>query len=305
MLSDLFSDFSAPRGLSLPLAAERATLWAVNLMRNRIEIDHLLGLDAMPLGEPPVAPAASSPAATPPAGPVETAAQRPGPPPRPAPARTATPAAGSAPPATAIELVGRDMTTEQKTHALAELERELTDWVHANWPRDGWQNVVFGEGDVDAAIMFIGEAPGADEDARGRPFVGRAGQLLDKQITAMKLERGQVYIANIGKARPPGNRVPTVDEAALWLPWLHRQIGIIAPRVIVSLGATSAKYLLDEPKLAITRQRGQWRNLGGIPLMPTFHPAYLLRAYTRENREAVWSDLKAVLAKLEDKPSPR
>ena len=181
---------------------------------------------------------------------------------------------------------------------LDSLREELTAWVHANWPQDGWQNVVFGEGDPNASLMFIGEGPGADEDAQGRPFVGRAGQLLDKQITAMKLKREQVYIANIAKTRPPGNRVPTPDEAELWLPWLQRQIQIIQPKVIVTLGATSAKYLLDNPKFAITRERGKWREYLGIALMPTFHPAYVLRRYTEEVRRQVWNDLQEVMEKL-------
>jgi len=183
---------------------------------------------------------------------------------------------------------------------LGGLRDELTRWVRESWPRDGWTNVVFGEGDDDAELMFIGEGPGAEEDAQGRPFVGRAGQLLDKQIEAMNLRREQVYIANIAKTRPPGNRVPTPDEAELWLPWLSRQIAIIQPKVIVTLGATSAKYLLGEPKFAITRERGKWREYQGIALMPTFHPAYVLRRYTPEVRRQVWNDLQKVMDKLAD-----
>ncbi|MBI1368195.1 MAG: uracil-DNA glycosylase [Planctomycetes bacterium] len=190
------------------------------------------------------------------------------------------------------------MTRPQKIDALAALEQELADFVDKNWPRDGWQRLVFGEGDPEAKLMFIGEGPGADEDKLGRPFVGRAGQLLDKQIAAMTLQREEVYIANIAKTRPPENRVPTPDEAARWMPFLVRQIEIIQPKVIVTLGGTSAKYLLNDPKLAITRQRGQWRLFRGIDLMPTFHPAYLLRQYTHENRERVWLDLQAVMQKL-------
>jgi DNA polymerase len=146
--------------------------------------------------------------------------------------------------------------------------------------------------------MFIGEGPGAEEDAQGRPFVGPAGTLLDKQIIGMGLTREQVYIANIAKTRPPGNRVPTPDEADRWMPWLVRQIEIIGPRVIVALGATSAKYLLNNPDLKITRDRGQWCSFRGIDLMCTFHPAYLLRSYTVDNRRRVWDDLKKVLERL-------
>ena len=147
------------------------------------------------------------------------------------------------------------MNKKQKTEALAALEKEVSKWLKSNWPKDGWTNMVFGEGNPSAKLMFVGEGPGADEDRLGRPFVGRAGQLLDKQIDAMGLKREQVYIANIAKSRPPGNRVPTPDEAAQVLPFLERQIGIIRPKVIVSLGATSAKYLLQEPRLAITKER--------------------------------------------------
>ncbi|MBI1374956.1 MAG: uracil-DNA glycosylase [Phycisphaera sp.] len=190
------------------------------------------------------------------------------------------------------------MSKSDKAKELKKLEAEVTKWIEANWPRDGWTNVVFGEGDPDADLMFVGEGPGADEDRLGRPFVGRAGQLLDKQIGAMGLEREQVYIANIAKTRPPGNRVPTPEEAVLWLPWLEKQIETIRPKVIVTLGATSAKYLLQNMKLAITRERGNWKTYRGVALMPTFHPAYLLRQYTKENRQRVWSDLQQVMDKL-------
>jgi len=190
------------------------------------------------------------------------------------------------------------MSKTQKTKALKKLETEVTQWVESNWTKDGWNKVVFGEGDPDADLLFVGEGPGADEDRLGRPFVGRAGQLLDKQIAAMGLQREQVYIANIAKTRPPGNRVPNPEEAAQWLPWLEKQIETIQPKVIVTLGATSAKYLLQNMKLAITRERGTWKKYRGIDLMPTFHPAYLLRQYTKENRERVWSDLQAVMKKL-------
>ncbi|MFA7237199.1 MAG: uracil-DNA glycosylase, partial [Phycisphaeraceae bacterium] len=125
---------------------------------------------------------------------------------------------------------------------------------------------VFGEGDPNATILFVGEGPGADEDAQGRPFVGRAGQLLDKQIAAMGLERNQVYIANIVKCRPPDNRVPTPEEAATCQPYLDQQVALIQPKVIVALGATAAKYLLNDPKLAITRERGNWREYRNIKL---------------------------------------
>lgn len=153
---------------------------------------------------------------------------------------------------------------------------------------------VFGEGSPCAAIMFVGEAPGAEEDRTGRPFVGRAGQLLDKMIAAMGLKREDVYIANVLKARPPDNATPTFEEAARCGPYLAEQIRIVRPRVIVTLGRPAAQFLLNTSE-AMGRLRGVWQEYDGVPVMPTFHPAYLLRQYTRENREKVWSDLQKAL----------
>lgn len=157
---------------------------------------------------------------------------------------------------------------------------------------------VFGEGDPDAKIFFIGEGPGENEDLKGRPFVGRAGELLDKMIAGMGLKREQVFIANIVKCRPPDNRVPMPDEVATCTPYLERQLEIIRPRVIVTLGLPALKYMMNDAKLTMGRSRGNWREWRGIKLMPTFHPAYVLRQYTDETRAAVWSDLKQVLAEL-------
>lgn len=159
-------------------------------------------------------------------------------------------------------------------------------------------NTVFGEGAADAPIFFIGEGPGENEDLKGRPFVGRAGELLDRMIAGMGLKREQVYIANIVKCRPPNNRVPMPDEVATCTPYLERQLEIIRPKVIVTLGLPSLKYMMNDPKLTMGRSRGQWREWRGIKLMPTFHPAYVLRQYTEETRAAVWSDLKQVLVQL-------
>ncbi|MHC4948661.1 MAG: uracil-DNA glycosylase [Planctomycetota bacterium] len=164
---------------------------------------------------------------------------------------------------------------------------------------------VFGEGDPDADLMFIGEAPGAEEDRTGRPFVGRAGQKLDDMIRALGLEREQVYIANVLKSRPPNNRTPQADEVAGCSPYLTEQIRIIEPRVIVTLGGPAMKLMLGTD-VGITRMRGQWAEHVSddgtvrVPVMPTFHPAYLLRNYTRETRQKVWSDLQAALARLSD-----
>lgn len=156
---------------------------------------------------------------------------------------------------------------------------------------------VFGEGDAGAKIFFIGEGPGETEDRTGRPFVGRAGEMLNKWIAAMGLKREQVYIANIVKCRPPGNRVPAPDEVATCTPYLQRQLEIVRPKVIVTLGLPSAKYMLQSNS-TMGRLRGQWHEWRGIKLMPTFHPAYVLRSYTNEVRAAVWDDLKKVMAEV-------
>jgi uracil-DNA glycosylase family 4 len=157
------------------------------------------------------------------------------------------------------------------------------------------RSVVFGEGDPRAAVMFIGEGPGADEDRTGRPFVGQAGQLLDRMIFAMGFERSQVYITNIVKCRPPGNRDPQEDEVAACAPYLDQQIDLIAPRVLVALGKP-ASHRLTGTKKPIGALRGRWSSYRGIPLMPVFHPAYLLR--TPSAKREVWEDLKKVMQKL-------
>ena len=164
-------------------------------------------------------------------------------------------------------------------------------------------NAVPGEGNPNARIMFIGEGPGADEDAQGRPFVGRAGQLLDKVIAAMGLKRSEVFIGNILKCRPPENRDPRADEIINCLPYLQRQIEIIEPEIIVALGAHAARTLLNTTK-PIGQLRGQFHEyysgLGRPPikLMATYHTAYLLRNYSQENRRRVWEDMKKVLTEL-------
>lgn len=163
--------------------------------------------------------------------------------------------------------------------------------------------MVFGEGNPEADLMFIGEAPGEEEDRTGRPFVGRAGKKLDEIIQAMGLSRETVYIANVLKSRPPNNRTPLQPEVDACSPYLVRQMQIIQPKVIVTLGGPATKLMLNTT-VGITRLRGQWaeyvdeaRGLA-IPVMPTFHPAYLLRNYTPETRRQVWSDMQAVLERL-------
>ncbi|NLK82934.1 MAG: uracil-DNA glycosylase [Lentisphaerae bacterium] len=162
---------------------------------------------------------------------------------------------------------------------------------------DNRNNVVFGEGDPHAKLMFIGEGPGADEDAQGRPFVGAAGQLLTRMISAMQYRREEVYITNIVKCRPPGNRTPVPSEANSCMPYLRRQIELINPKVIVLLGGTPLLHILN--LTGITRRRGQWGEYNKIPVMPTFHPSYVLRFQNTVNerniKSLVWSDLKTVM----------
>ena len=157
--------------------------------------------------------------------------------------------------------------------------------------------IVFGDGNPSADILFIGEGPGEQEDLRGLPFVGRAGELLTQMIEkGMGLARQDVYICNIVKCRPPGNRNPLPPEVSACRPFLDGQIDAVDPRVIVSLGKPAASLLLGRD-VAITRLRGTWHEYRGIPLMPTLHPAYVLRQYTPENRRLVWEDLKSALAR--------
>jgi uracil-DNA glycosylase len=163
---------------------------------------------------------------------------------------------------------------------------------------------VFGVGNPDAELMFVGEAPGADEDRQGEPFVGRAGQLLTKIIETMGYRRGDVYIANILKCRPDtpgqqfGNRPPTPNEMETCLPFLREQIDIIQPRVLVALGATAVEGLLGM-RSSMSRLRGAWHDFNGTPLMITYHPAYLLRNQSPAEKRKVWEDMLAVLEKLE------
>jgi uracil-DNA glycosylase family 4 len=156
-------------------------------------------------------------------------------------------------------------------------------------------NVVYGVGSPNADLMFIGEAPGRDEDMQGKPFVGRAGQLLTDIIKAMKLTRDDVYIANVIKCRPPENRNPEPDELEECRPFIRRQVEIIQPKVIVTLGRFALQSLLEK-SYAISGARGQWLDYNGIKVMPTYHPAYLLR--NPAAKKDVWNDMKKVMAEL-------
>lgn len=199
----------------------------------------------------------------------------------------------------------QDQRTDENSDVKAELEK-IADEVRKCCKCGLGQtriNAVPGQGDPNAEIVFVGEAPGADEDAQGLAFVGRAGKLLTRIIEAMGLKRDNVFICNILKCRPPGNRDPKLDEIANCLPYLQRQLELIKPEIIVALGAHAAKTLLDSQK-TIGQLRGQFHDYytaldaKPIKLMPTYHPAYLLRNYSTDNRKRVWEDMKKVLAEL-------
>jgi DNA polymerase len=193
---------------------------------------------------------------------------------------------------------------QAKVAAFAALRERALACVKCPHLASSRKNVVFGVGSIDAQLMFVGEAPGADEDEQGEPFVGKAGQLLTRIIQATGLSRADVYIANILKCRPDtpgqsaGNRKPTSDEMATCIPYLHEQIDLIRPRVIMALGATAVEGLLGKT-LGITKLRGTWKTYRGTPLMPTYHPAYLLRNQAMSEKRKVWEDMLAVMEKLE------
>jgi DNA polymerase len=271
----------------------------------------LAALDANP--HPPLSGKASAPSA----------------PPRPAPpsGRTVTPratgASASAPtvhrpaapmPATALDLSlglpgetvavpAAPLSPEAKAAAFAELRERALACVKCPHLAAARKTVVFGVGSIQAELMFVGEAPGVDEDTQGEPFVGKAGQLLTRIIQTMGLTRESVYIGNILKCRPDtpgqtaGNRKPTSEEMATCIPYLHEQIDLIRPKVIVALGATAVEGLLGKTA-GITRLRGTWHTYRGIPLMPTYHPAYLLRNQALSEKRKIWEDMLQVMEKL-------
>jgi len=179
---------------------------------------------------------------------------------------------------------------------LEEVRRELGECTRCGLA-EGRNQIVFGDGNPDADLMFIGEGPGQEEDRRGLPFVGKAGELLTQMIEkGLGVDRSEVYICNIVKCRPPNNRTPLERETSTCRPFLDAQIAAVRPKAIVSLGKPASALLLGR-EVAITRIRGNWFEYRGIPLMPTLHPAYILRQYTPENRRHVWEDLKAALAR--------
>jgi uracil-DNA glycosylase len=263
---------------------------AARILAQHAETSRLMGADFLPISSPPPREAA----------PVGEPLVEPKPPP-------ATQPGGTAPFTPAPPDAGTPAPRGPRDRAQA--QREL-DEIRARYEADAPHRhfvtahtcIVFGEGDPCARLMFIGEAPGQEEDRTGRPFVGRAGQLLDKMITAMGLKREEVYIANILKTRPPNNATPTLEEARLCAPYLFEQIRAICPEVIVTLGLPATRLILESSE-SMGRLRGTWgvyRGIDGreIPVMPTFHPAYLLRNYTPDARHKVWSDLQKVMDRL-------
>jgi DNA polymerase len=183
----------------------------------------------------------------------------------------------------------------ERAAALQAIQEDIGDCTRCPLAFQGRHTIVFGDGDPNARLMFIGEGPGADEDMQGLPFVGRAGQLLNNMIAAMGLKRAEVYIANIVKCRPPQNRVPEPEEANTCTQFLFRQIEVIRPQVIVALGATAATYLLGG-KSALARLRGRLHEARGAKLIVTYHPAYLLRDPTQ--KKEAWKDLQLAMAEL-------
>lgn len=302
------------------------------ILRQHLRTDQLLGVDAVPIGQAPTLMEASQPAhevETPPATPA-----RPTPIPAPRITPQRTPMAEPVASESTINLFGEDAPAPAPApvrppapsyaddmlpplpvypHVIDQNTKiHLLHGMDVNEVRDcrkcglctGRTQTVFGEGDPDANLLFIGEGPGENEDLQGRPFIGKAGQKLDEMITAMGLSRKQVYIANVVKCRPPGNRAPTPAEVQACWDFLKRQIETIQPRVIVTLGGPATKQILQTDK-GITAIRGIWHSFDAlkpagpsVPVMPTFHPAYLLRAYTPENRKKVWSDLQKAMKML-------
>ncbi len=198
-----------------------------------------------------------------------------------------------------IPLPATLVPSAQRPEALAAIRALIGDCTRCPLAYAGRRNIVFGDGDPNARLFFVGEGPGADEDASGTPFVGKAGQLLNNMIAAMGLRREQVYIANIVKCRPPANRTPEPVEANTCSPFLLEQIDVVRPEVIVALGATAATYLLGV-KQSLGSLRGAWHTCRGAKVAVTYHPAYLLRDPSQKGE--AWKDLQRVMAELGLKP---
>jgi len=196
------------------------------------------------------------------------------------------------------EIVPPQATFAQSSESLEDVWRDIGECTRCGLC-EGRTQVVNTHGNHKARLMFVGEAPGADEDAQGKPFVGRAGQLLTKIIEAIGMKREDVIIGNVNRCRPPGNRQPTLEEAAICRPFLFREIAAVKPEVIVVMGNTALRNLL-EVREGITRVRGKFQDFRGIKVMPTFHPAYLLRDPSKKRE--TWEDLKKVRDYLDSLP---
>lgn len=201
-----------------------------------------------------------------------------------------------------IDFSSPAIAPKERAAALQAIRQEIGDCTRCQLAFEGRHKIVFGDGDPNAELLFIGEGPGADEDEQGVPFVGRAGQLLNNMIGAMGLARERVYIANIVKCRPPKNRVPEPDEALTCTQFLFQQIGVVRPKLIVALGATAATYMLGS-KASLSVLRGKLQDCMGTKLIVTYHPAYLLRD-PRQKAEA-WKDLQLAMQYLNLTPPKR
>jgi DNA polymerase len=253
-------------------------------LRAHLELAGLSGAVGLPAASRELAEARATVSAASPVAPVD--ARMPGV--EAASARETAPATPSAPPAPpALRIVGQDATARLRV-----LATEVATCTRCRLHETRTQTV-FSRGNGSSGLCFVGEGPGAEEDAQGEPFVGAAGQLLDRMIIAMGLTRDEVYVCNIVKCRPPKNRKPETDEMTSCRPYVEEQIALLEPKVIVALGATAVQGLLGVGG-GITRLRGTWRLYKGeVAVMPTFHPAYLLR--TPEAKREVWQDLQEVL----------
>lgn len=323
---------AAPSIDASPWVEEHTRL--TRMLRQRLESLQRAGLDRLPMPAPrpprslaavpaparPVArpasppatpaqrPAAQAPAPAPAPTAAPTPASRPAPAPVPAPTPIARPAAASAAPATTGSLfeeprLGSAIPAGERAGLLAQLAETVSGCARCPHLAASRTQTVFGEGSPTARLMFVGEAPGADEDATGRPFVGRAGALLNDMITkGMGLERSEVYIANVLKSRPPENRNPLPDEIAHCLPYLERQVEIIQPQFLCLLGKIAASALL-ETALPISKLRGKWHRYRGIPTIVTYHPSYLLR--NPAGKKDAWADLQALMLAMGVKPPDR
>ncbi len=257
-------------------------------LKQLIELDQAAGIEFI-LREPAAVNATSAPTPVPAKAPVTARAQ-------------VAPAPIISAPKPAVPVTPTLSTATTANDTLASIAQEIAD-CKACRLCDGRRHTVPGEGLSTPILLFVGEGPDADEDAQGRPFVGAAGQLLDKMITAMGLSRDQVFLTNIIKCRTPGNRTPEIEEINACLPFLKRQIAVLKPSVICALGNTPLRALTGNDKAGITRMRGQQLSYNGITMIPTFDPSFLLR--NPDAKKPCWEDLQTVLKVMGREPPKR